>query len=181
MKKKWLFALALTISLTAMSCGGGDDASKKNETKSEKEVENEDEMMEDEAETEESSYIETSDFDMSASEAMEKYKSMLTEYEALIEAGNEEEAEALRSSMNALEKAAGDALDGDEMQALRDLSDMAFKLENGEEIDMEDALDAYGSALDAAASMTDDPAAKEAMDQAKDAMKQLENMPGIPK
>jgi hypothetical protein len=115
---------------------------------------------------------------LTGSEAISQYKTMLDEYNSLLESGNTDEAKALKASLDALNAAAAANLVGDELKALNDMAALSLRLEAGEDVNLDDALKATDALLDMTKDLPMDAETKEAMDAAGASLDVLQGMGG---
>jgi hypothetical protein len=115
---------------------------------------------------------------LTGSEAVAQYKSMLDEYNTLLEEGKAEEAKALKVSLDALNAAASANLVGDELKALNEMVNLSMRLEAGEDVDLDDALKATDALLEMSKDLPMDQETKEAMDAAGASLDALQGMGG---
>lgn len=115
---------------------------------------------------------------LTGSEAISQYKTMLDEYNSLLESGNADEAKALKASLDALNAAASATLVGDELKALNDMAALSLRLEAGEDVDLDAALKATDALLDMTEGLPMDAETKEAMDAAEASLDALQGLGG---
>lgn len=115
---------------------------------------------------------------LTGSEAISQYKTMLDEYNALLESGKADEAKALKASLDALNAAASANLVGDELKALSELAAISLRLESGEDVDLDAAVKATDALIDMTKDLPMDEETKEAMDAAGASLDALQGMGG---
>lgn len=172
--KKNIINLAILSAFSFASCGGGKD--EKNAIDSAMKADSIAVAMAADSADKAAANVDYST--LTGSEAISKYKTMLDEYNSLLESGQADEAKALKASLDALNAAASASLVGDELKALNDLANLSLLLESGEDVNLDDALKATDALLDMTKDLPMDAETKEAMDAAGATMDALQGLGG---
>ena len=156
MKKIVLFVLPVAFAIIISSCGGKKSSSadtlKDSLTNSLNEIQK---TIQDPPATDNAATTTKEDYSsLKGKDALDKYKSMLEEYQSVLKSGNTDEAAKLKSQLDDLKSAVSSNLTGNEVKAMAELTKLAIKLESNKDIDLSNSLKAYEKAVDALQNMS---------------------------